>query len=144
MYVPLLALELKEMRGTVVSSSDDLVIVQPEEGEVRKERSTDRLNRSSAGRDHSDSRVVASKGEGLAIGREGNTMNPSSCPVREFTTESVEREFLTPGRGSRPRQTRKGKTRKEMSIIWSAIYPDGIGDPWMSSEKDLLTSCRYP
>jgi hypothetical protein len=40
-YVPLLALELKEVRGTVMSGSNDLALVQPDDRQVRKERGTD-------------------------------------------------------------------------------------------------------
>lgn len=90
------------MRGTVVSSSHDLVLVQPEGREVGQVRGTDRLDRSGGRVDNGDSRVVSSEGQGVATGRERNAMDPAASAVRVLATDSVEGELLTPRVSSRP------------------------------------------
>lgn len=85
-----------------MSSSDDLVLVQPEDREIRQVRGTDRLDRSSSRVHNRDGRVVSSEGQGVAAGREGNAVDPATGAVRVFATDGVEGELLTPRIGSGP------------------------------------------
>src|SRR5690349_16326337 len=96
------------MGGTIMSGSNDLVLVQPDDRQVREVRRTDRLDISSSGGDNSDGRIAARKGKRRAAGREGHAVNPSSRAVRELAAHDIERKLLTPRRRSGPNYEKGG------------------------------------